>query len=777
MLSNKIDSYINKFLKFIVPSIFLLHFLVDANYYFPFITTRNFLFRIIITIVLALYLYLYFRNKSEYGFAKNKLLIAYIGLALVLTVSSLLGGDFLYSFWSNYERMEGLLGLYYLIALFIVILGLYKRKKAWLDLLRVSVWSALIMGIMALSQHWHINLFIESSGGERVTGTLGNATYLAVYALFNLFFALYLLFKDKNKRPKLELWLFYVLDILLIIVEIFGSGKGPLSGIFSDLRIFLLFVAPQIFINLQYHFYNSNKAIKYSKPAYFSLIILLNFIALFNTQTRGVLVGILGAAIVVTIFLLFSKYVKKKFKYFILGALALIILLTSSVFTFKDSTFVQSNNTLRRVADISVSDATAETRLLTWKLSLKAFKEKPMLGWGEEKFYVVFNKYFPNQIFKGAGSRVWFDRPHNVFFQQLVHGGILGLLIYLSIFWFALCNLWRHYKNTHDPITISILGGLMIAYLIQNFFVFDSLNSYILMIIFLAISIFLAGEVEEKSFLFRKLTSLKNKITSLTVRKDTKEFNKRLAISSALLVLILGFSINIPQLMTNRNFINQYQDLRKNIGQGQYQKADLDELLETINSQYFGKFELRQVYSEFAATLVQTSLLTQIEKQYFIDTAEEMMLDSIAEQSDNVRHHSFLLNMYMQSSILNPIYLQKGIDLTENKAIPLSPSRIQLYYSLGQLYINSGQNEKAIDNFIKGQELAPKVFDSYYNLFITYLNLNDLDMAKLTILEMFENVDEISLESYVHISQAYEHFGFTAEAEDIKNKAFEKFKQ
>ena len=50
-------------------------------------------------------------------------------------------------------------------------------------------------------------------------------------------------------------------------------------------------------------------------------------------------------------------------------------------------------------------------------------------------------------------------------------------------------------------------------------------------------------------------------------------------------------------------------------------------------------------------------------------------------------------------------------------------------------------------------------------------------MAKLTILEMFENVDEISLESYVHISQAYEHFGFTAEAEDIKNKAFEKFKQ
>lgn len=748
MINKKIDNYVDLAIRYLLPLIFVVPFIVSQDYYFPYITPRNFLFRIIISVVLALYLYLYFRNKEKYSFGCNKVVVGYLSLAVVLTVSSIINHDWLYSFWGNYERMDGLLNLYYLIALFLVILGVYHSKKQWLQLLRMSVFSSFMVSILALSQHWGINLFIESAGGARVTATLGNATYLAVFSLFNLFFALYLIFKYSSKKPKLELWLFYALDIFLLGAEIFTEGRGLLYGIFSDLRLIILFLAPQIFIHLQYYFYKAGRTIKYSLPAYLALVILLNFISLFNTQTRGVLVGIFAAVLSVSIFLLFSKYVNKKIKYFIISGLIVVILFASSIFMLQDSGFVQNNNTLRRVADISVSDTTTETRLLTWQLSLKAWQEKPILGWGQENFYRVFNQYFPNQIFKGGASRVWFDRPHNVFLQQLVEGGILGLLAYLSIFSFALLNLWRHYRKTHNPVTISVFGGLLIAYLVQNFFVFDSINSYIPMVLFLAVSAFLSGNF-----------------------KSNKQWisDKYFTFALPILVLIFGFYLNIPQLATNKDFMVHYNSLRAYIGQGQYQRQDVLGLLEVIERQYLGRFELRQVYAEFVPALIQGRIFSPEETRYFIDTAEEAMLKSIDEQPNNVRHHMFLVNLYFHASILDRDYSQRAVDLIVNKAIPLSPTRVQLYYFLGKFYMNLGNNDLAIESFLKGRDLAPSVFESYYHLIMGALAMDDIDLADNYFNEMEEKVGSVEAAQYLDLIMLYNHFGYEERADEIKN--------
>lgn len=748
MINEKIDKYIYKAIKYIVPLVFILPFIVSDNYYFPYITPRNFLFRIIVSVLLGLYLYLYFRNKGKYGFNKNnKLIVSYLIFALVLTISSIINGDFLYSFWSNYERMDGLITIYYLIAFLIVLVGIYRKKKAWIELIKISVWSSFIMSIIALSQHWGINLFIESSGGERITGTSGNATYLAVYSLFNLFFGLYLLFKYKNIKPRLELWLFYVLDIFLLGAEIFGSGKGFLAGIFSDFRLIIIFLAPQIFINIQYYFYNVARTVKYSWTFYLVLLLLLNFISLFNTQTRGVLLGLFVAALVVATFLLFSKYVNRKIKLIVSAGLLLVVLFTTSIFTFKDSDFIQSNNTLRRVSKISISDDTTETRLLTWQLSLKGFQEKPVVGWGVENFYIVFNKYFPNQIYKGSSSRVWFDRPHNVFLQQLVEGGALGLIAYLAIFFFALSNLWKHYRKTKDPVTISILSGLLIAYLVQNFFVFDSVNSYTLVIIFLAISILISQKYE----------------TTVEVKR-----NDSLAISSLVLVLILGVYLNIPKMVNNADFIAKYQELRTNISMGEYNEEEVTDFISVIERQYLGKYELRQVYAELVPNIIQAKIFTPTQTRYFVDTSEEEMLKSIEEQPTNVRHHSFLLNLYFHASLLDKVYSQKGVDLIEDKALDLSPTRIQLYYFLGQFYIHLGNDELAKENFIKAKELAPNVFESYYNLILLSLTQKDIDSADAYLEDMKSNVDNIRDEEYNRLYIIYDYFGYKDKANNLR---------
>jgi tetratricopeptide (TPR) repeat protein len=752
-LSKSFDNYLEKLIRIVLPVIFFLPFLISSEYYFPFITPRNFLFRILITFLLASYLFLWVRNKEKYKLFYNKVLIAYLSLALVMTVSSLINGDFFYSFWSNYERMEGLLGMYYLIAFLIIILGIYYRRKNWLELLRISAWTSFVMAFLALAQHNQINLLVESSGGARVSGTLGNPTYLSVYALFNMFFLLYLLLKNKYRAFKFELFAFYALDILLIIFEIKSSADGSLIKIFKNPALLTIFLVPQILINLQYYFYNSKKLLaKYSAYIYLGLAIILNFIAIFNTQTRGVLVGLFGALIAVALFLLFSKYVNKKLKLIISGILLLGILLVYSIFVFKNSSFVQENNTLQRVASISFDDATTKTRLLTWQLSLEGFKEKPILGWGEENFYRVFNKYFPVEIFEHSASRVWFDRPHNVFLQQLVHGGILGLLSYLAIFFFAFKNLFIHYRKSKDVKTISIFGGLLIAYLIQNFFVFDSLNSYIPMVLLLAITVFLSGHKK----------SLEEKVSRQSLLKPTILF---------LVVIIVGGFLNLAQINTNKSFIKQY---RANAASG-FDADRNNQLLATINNVYLGKFELRQVYSEFAGALTKDVNVPLSIKKSFIASADKELLASIEEQPDNVRHHSFLVNLYAAAAFINPDYAQKNIDLIKDKALKLSPNRTQLYYSLGGAYMIQQNHEQSLSYFWQAQELSPTVFGSYLNLFSTYLVINDIENAALVIQKMEENVIYLTAENYNQVANMYLRLDMIDEAEALFNTAVAKY--
>jgi hypothetical protein len=52
-------------------------------------------------------------------------------------------------------------------------------------------------------------------------------------------------------------------------------------------------------------------------------------------------------------------------------------------------------------------------------MALKGIAERPVLGWGQENFNYVFNKYYNPQMF---GQEEWFDRTHNVVLDWLIAG-------------------------------------------------------------------------------------------------------------------------------------------------------------------------------------------------------------------------------------------------------------------------------------------------------------------------------------------------------------------
>ena len=112
---------LNKFLRnTILAGIWLIPFIplyVANSMFFPFITGKNFAFRIIVEIIFALWIVLALRDRS-YAPNKSAILYSILTFMAVLTVADIFGANLFRSLWSNFERMEGLVALLHLLGYF-----------------------------------------------------------------------------------------------------------------------------------------------------------------------------------------------------------------------------------------------------------------------------------------------------------------------------------------------------------------------------------------------------------------------------------------------------------------------------------------------------------------------------------------------------------------------------------------------------------------------------------------------------------------------------------
>jgi len=706
------EKQILKIITFFLPVVFLLPLITSSSYFFPFIVPRNTLFRIAVGLSLALFAMLVAARPKLHIYKKNKILLSYALFIIVLIISSLLNGDFLYSFWSTYERMDGLIALLFLFAFLTVLIGVYKTDKAWEHLFRFTVLISFFVAFIGWSQHVGADFLLASAGGERVSSTLGNSTYFAAFSMFQIFFAAYLIIKAKSEKLYLEFILLIALDAILIV----SAGKtGIFQSLFEHITLVFFFFVPQLFI-LASQYVKKDTFKLYAVRGYFSIVILINFLALFNTQTRGALVGLIIGMFLILLGFVFLQKGKKVLKQASIGALIILVGGISSLFYFKDAEFIRGNKALSRVASISLTDNTAKTRFLNWEASFKGWKEQPILGWGEERYQIVFNKYFPQEIYRHTGSRVWFDRPHNVVVQNFVHGGLLGGLAYISIFLFAVFALYKYWRRTGDITTSLLFTGLLAAYTIQNLFVFDSINTSMLFILTLGFIIYKTEERDDNAI-----------AEKLLVKKPPYLL--------FILLLLLVYSLTVPKAQANTAYIKNIVSLNENVRAGDITGEIIETMESTINTQYLGKFELRQNYADAVRGFLNTNTITNEQKLLLIQSAVSELKMSIESQEDNVRNYAFLSSLYIEASRYDGTYANDNIELV-TKALELSPTRTHLYYAIGRSYLVVGNAEKAVESFAKGLELSPKVSDAHLNYLAALITVRDFEKAGLQIEEM-----------------------------------------
>ncbi len=201
-------------------------------------------------------------------------------------------------------------------------------------------------------------------------------------------------------------------------------------------------------------------------------------VLIFYTGTRGTIIGlVLGLSLSALLMALTAGSHARRVA---AGACALILILAGSFYLARDSSFVQKNYALERVASISLADG--ETRFTIWHMAWQGFLERPVVGWGQEGFNYVFNKYYDPSLY---AQEVWFDRAHNAFIDWLSAGGLPAFLLYISLFVSAIVLLWRRSEFSR-PERI-LLTAALVGYAVHNVFVFDNLYSYIYFFAILAL--------------------------------------------------------------------------------------------------------------------------------------------------------------------------------------------------------------------------------------------------------------------------------------------------
>jgi O-antigen ligase/Flp pilus assembly protein TadD len=485
-----------------------------------------------------------------------------------------------------------------------------------------------------------------------------------------------------------------------------------------------------IFFGLLLFFFRQNKFLR----LYYILGILLQIFIVFNTLTRG---GILALAFSLVVFISYLAFFYLKSNKLVrntgIAILLLGIIFAGLVFFNKKADWVKDNAVLNRISTISISATTAQNRLMTWQASYQGFKEKPILGYGYENFYQVFDKYFNPKIYRKAGSVVWFDRAHNIIFDRLISGGLIGLFLYLSLLFIPLIYLWKYFRQNKTVgryLIPVILTLVMLAYFIQNLFIFEALVTYIPLFLVLA---FLSQFCP--SYAKRFSQSKKPYLVLLTI--------------GVIVFLPVLFSVNIKPASANKGLIDAMIKART----GKYQEA-YDQFIKVIERDTFGNQEYRERLGEFVTGALDIQRIDENWKSLAALRVEQEFDKQIQEKPKNTRNYLLFMRFLNKSYRFNVERLNKSLVLFE-KAVKLSPTRPQLYYEagysqlyLGKYYQSLGEVEKAeqfydqsIANMQKAIDLNDQVVESYVNMVMVLLVIGRSEQVQFYL----DRMDEMGL--------------------------------
>lgn len=176
------------------------------------------------------------RYRPKFAGGRTWILYFFSAFVAVLVLATIFGANPYRSFWSNFERMEGLITYLHLFAYFLILSVSLNKEKLWKIFFNISLGVSFCVAIYGLLQLTG-TLAIHQSD-VRLDATLGNASYLAIYMVFHIFIALWLFLKDRNWYR----WFYIPVMVLEAIILYYTATRGAILGFVGGLFLSLLII-------------------------------------------------------------------------------------------------------------------------------------------------------------------------------------------------------------------------------------------------------------------------------------------------------------------------------------------------------------------------------------------------------------------------------------------------------------------------------------------------------------------------------------------------------
>lgn len=615
---------------------FLILFFVFSSLLFPFITSKQLIFNILMEVLLIVWL-VFIIKFPAYRPKKSYLtwgLVAYfISIALSLVVSV----DFNLSFWGDAERMLGFFHLFHFLIFYLIAVSVFRSKADFHLLLKTVIISSLVVAVYGLAKN-------------QMNSTIGNCAYVAAMMLFAIFLEVYFLLREKNWWLKSV----YLLSLLISLVALF---KADISG-----------------------------------------------------SQAGLVAGLVVGALTL---ILLSK--SRKNKIIASSALALFLGALVLLFAFRFNPVFDETYLGKALRDFSTQNITLNTRLISYQAAGQYLIDNPItliFGVGHGNYAKIFDQYFNPDFYNFDRSATYFDRAHNTLIDIITTTGIIGLLAYLSIFFFVVSYLIRAYKSNQarggdiglSGNELAVFLALITAYFVQNLAVFDSFATYLYFMALLSFINFV-GLKEEAS--------------------NNSSFSARKLLSYVVLPLAVIFSL--ASLLNNINAFKMLQDTIKAYvsshsyglmaGAKEYEQVfkyrtglERDARESYINLIIESSDQILQNSSgEFESALLLAQSAAEANRNY--NPGDNLILSRLAKVYSLIGNFYFRQNDRDKGSY----YANLALDAID-RAIEASPGRPPLYLVKSNLLFNFGQNQEALEMAEYAKNLNNNIPEAYCQL-------------------------------------------------------------
>lgn len=589
---------------FAVP---FLTWLVSNDYFFPFITGKNFWFRIIVDITVAAWVILAC-YEVKYRPRISGITWSFGALLIVMFFANLFGLHPASSFWSNFERMDGYVSLVHSFLYMLVLGSVLQTQEHWKYFLNTTLGVAFGVALYGLAQYGGM-----VDGSSRIDSRLGNAAYMAIYMFFHIFIALWLLVKAKG-----------------------------------NLMLQLMYAA---------------------------MIALFVFV-LFETGTRGTVLGLAAGIFATSAYIGFFGAEFKQYRKYAIGGFIVLLIGVGAFIAGRDSDFIQNNDNLARVANISLEDL--EIRGIIWGMAWEGVQERPLLGYGQSNFNYVFNENYDPRLY---AQEQWFDRAHNIFMDWLIAGGFLGLIAYLSIFgwcvWYLFVRpLMKPEDTSFTVVERGILIGMLAGYFTHNLVVFDNIVSYIFFAVILGLITSRVGAIPQRV---------------ADAKIDQQLIQQIVApVMIVLLVAVIWF-VHRPGMLAAQDIIDAFRAQNPEVQLAEFQTA--------LERDSIGQQEIVEQLAQQAMNLAQQQQVPQETRTEFLEVAEAELLQLIEDKPNDARIHVFAGSFYRSMGDLEAAAEQLAV------ARELSPNKQSIIQQQGFVELAQGDYEEAQAFFKAAYEL------------------------------------------------------------------------